>query len=125
LLAEDAVALRTLMRKVLEMKGYKVLEAADGRDAVQQARTFQGDISAFVTDMIMPHMGGLEAARQIRALHPGVKIIYMTGYADAAVFKPGSLSASEQLIEKPILPEELSLRLREMIEPEARRQTSR
>jgi CheY-like chemotaxis protein len=116
LLVEDENDLRSLLRHVLEGRGYKVLEACNGEDAVNLAKRHRGDIQLLLTDMIMPRMNGRDAAHLIRTSRPAIKVIYMTGYADDKILRPGSLSKDEALLEKPVVPDELALRIREMIE---------
>jgi PAS domain S-box-containing protein len=116
LLVEDENDLRSLLRHVLEGRGYKVLEAGNGEDAANLAKRHRGDIQLLLTDMIMPRMNGRDAAHLIRTFRPAIKVIYMTGYADDKILRPGSLSKDEALLEKPVVPDELALRIREMIE---------
>jgi len=116
LLVEDESDLRRLLKHVLESRGYKVLEAGNGEDAVNLAKRHRGDIQLLLTDMIMPRMNGRDAAQLIRSLRPAIKVIYMTGYADDKILRPGTLSKDEALLEKPVVPDELALRIREMIE---------
>jgi PAS domain S-box-containing protein len=98
LLVEDEDVVRRLVRQVLEQNGYAVLEARDGLEAVELGRTTRVDL--LLTDMVMPKLGGLEVAAELRALRPDLKVLYMSGYAEGAL-GPGALGADTSLLEKP------------------------
>lgn len=116
LLVEDENDLRSLLKQVLQNKGYTVMEAGNGEEAINLAKEFRGDIHLMLTDMIMPRLGGLDAARRIRNFRPTMKVIYMSGYADNSILTPDSLSNAEAVLEKPIAPDDLAVCIREMIE---------
>jgi two-component system cell cycle sensor histidine kinase/response regulator CckA len=100
LLAEDEESLRDLVREVLEESGYLVLVARDGSEALRVAGGHAGPIHVMVTDVIMPGMSGREAADAIRQARPGMKVVYMSGYADDAVLRQG-LPGSAAFLAKP------------------------
>ncbi len=103
LLVEDEPDLRELLVSMLRKNGYKVLAAEDGEEAVVVAKNYEGVIDLLVTDIVMPHMNGIEAAKQIHAVCPTMRVIYMTGYAEAALSMHRT-AANEMLLEKPVSP---------------------
>jgi PAS domain S-box-containing protein len=90
LLADDDPAARQAARRVLEHAGYRVTEAVDGREAVQRFAERPGDWSVLLLDLTMPVMTGDAALREIRATHPNVPILLMSGYTaeDVATIVP-------------------------------------
>ncbi len=88
LLVEDEDAVRKLVSRVLRRVGYEVLEAADAHEAIQVASRHRGRLQALVTDVVMPGMGGTELARTLVALHPQLKVLFMSGYTRSEVL-PG------------------------------------
>jgi CheY-like chemotaxis protein len=98
LLVEDEDVVRRLVKQVLEQAGYAVLEARDGLEALELGRTTRVDL--LLTDMVMPKLGGLEVAAELRKLRPDLKVLYMSGYAEGAL-EPGALGTDTSLLEKP------------------------
>jgi len=84
LLVDDEQALRTVLKEVLEQKGFRVLLAADGEQAVDVFRTQMADIDAVLMDVVMPNKGGLLAAKEIRQCRADVPIIFQTSYGEQA-----------------------------------------
>jgi two-component system, cell cycle sensor histidine kinase and response regulator CckA len=101
LLVEDEQGLRKLMKELLRAEGYTVLESADGLSAIEISKMYTGTIHLLLTDMIMPRMHGHDLAMQLRQQRPGLKVIYITGYAD-----PGTCQGG-RMLEKPFMPEAL------------------
>jgi PAS domain S-box-containing protein len=114
LVVEDELALRKAAR-ILARNGYQVITAADGRDAVEVATSHRGGIDLLVTDVIMPQMDGKEAADQIRALYPSMKVLFMSGHTEGILSTQGVLEAGINLIEKPFTEKSLLAKLREVI----------
>ncbi len=112
LLVEDEEGVRRLSRKLLEAHGYHVLEASAGAEAVKLAEEYPGPIHLILTDMVMPGLDGPEVAARVGALRPGIKILYMSGYSDAA---PERLGAEAHLLPKPFTPDALARRVRELL----------
>jgi two-component system, cell cycle sensor histidine kinase and response regulator CckA len=104
-----------MMATMLHAKGYKILQARDGVDAVNVARSHFATIDLIITDVVMPKLNGPEAVRQILIQRPGVKAIYITGYADQAVADK-DLSPNSITIEKPIRPDTLMSKIREILD---------
>jgi PAS domain S-box-containing protein len=101
LLVEDEDVVRTLVRQALEPRGYEVLVAGDGEEALALAEEHDGPIDLLLTDLMMPNLSGREVADRLKAERPGVKVLYMTGYADASLVGDGVLEPGTALIEKP------------------------
>ncbi len=115
LVVEDEAALREVTRRILARNGYQVITAVNGRDAVEVAARHPGGIDVLVTDVVMPQMPGREAAEQIRALYPAVKVLFMSGYTAGALDSQGVLDAEVNLIEKPFTEASLLAKLREVL----------
>jgi two-component system, cell cycle sensor histidine kinase and response regulator CckA len=117
LVAEDEDAVRALTVRILRKRGYQVLEARDGRNALDIAREYDGDISLLVTDVIMPHMGGRELSERLAEIRPDIKILFMSGYTDDQLLQRGVLqSGSGNFLEKPFTPDALASKVREVLE---------
>jgi two-component system, cell cycle sensor histidine kinase and response regulator CckA len=82
LLAEDNETLRELIGQVLVSRGYAVLEAANGLEALEHAKRQRAKVDAIVTDIVMPVMGGLELARKLEQVCPEVPVVYMSGHSE-------------------------------------------
>jgi PAS domain S-box-containing protein len=115
LLIEDLAELREMIATILRSKGYKVLQARDGADAVNLAGSHFALIDLIVTDVIMPKLNGPEAIRQIRMRRPSVKAIYITGYSDQ-VLTDEELFSNSLTIEKPFQPDMLLAKIREILD---------
>ncbi len=107
LVVEDFEPLRNLMVMELLREGFRVLVAKDGVEAVEVAKATQG-IDLVVCDIVMPRMGGKEAAERIRASTPGMRFLFVTGYADQAIVD----GLGEDILPKPFSPRELVGRVR-------------
>ncbi|HVZ18791.1 MAG TPA: ATP-binding protein [Terriglobales bacterium] len=123
LLAEDEPNLRELLSSLLRMNGYHVLSANDGREAVEMSQSYGSEIALLLTDITMPHMNGVEAAEEIRSFRPGMKVIFMTGYAEEA-FMIAKSSSKDVLLEKPVAPDVLFSKIRELLDSPSNRQVA-
>jgi len=121
LLAEDESELRELLATMLRTQGYRVVTARDGQEAVSVAKTHNGAIDLFLTDIIMPRKNGIEAAETIRKVHPGVSVLYMTGYAEQTVST--STENNDALLEKPVSPPILFEKIRQLLATRINRRT--
>ncbi|UMY18849.1 response regulator [Methylobacterium organophilum] len=114
LLVEDEPVVRALVHEVLDDLGYTVLEASDGPAGLALAR---GDarIDLLVTDVGLPGLDGRSLAEQARAERPGLKVLFMTGYADNALFEDGAAAPATQLVTKPFAVDALAERVRSLL----------
>ena len=85
LLVEDEPLVRELSRDMLERQGYRVILAGDANEAERIARTRRPVSICLITDTVMPTISGVELARRLRASHPGIKVLFILGYADQQV----------------------------------------
>jgi two-component system cell cycle sensor histidine kinase/response regulator CckA len=116
LVVEDEEAVRSLSRHILEGSGYRVLEARNGREALHVAEKLTGRLHLLLTDVVMPEMGGAELARRLSAFRPGLKVLYLSGYADDAVIRHGALDREVSYLQKPFTTESLIRRVREVLD---------
>jgi len=115
-IVEDDDNLRKLTRTVLKRKGYKILEAENGKDALRISEAHEGRIDLMITDVVMPKIGGKELAERLQPLYPQMKVIYMSGYTDDAIVQHGVLEPGLNFLEKPFTPEGLTHKVREVLD---------
>jgi CheY-like chemotaxis protein len=115
LLVEDEDALRDLVGMVLEEQGYVVLEAANGLDALELAERHRGPIDLLITDVVMPRVSGAELARRLRELRPALEVLFISDYNDSRLKSQGLDEASVNLLAQPFTPQQLSARVRALI----------
>jgi PAS domain S-box-containing protein len=115
LLVEDEDVVRELARRVLERQGYTVLTCANGAEAVELADSDDRRIDLLLTDVVMPGLRGYEVAQRVSATRPGIKILYMSGYAEEALVGRATINGTA-LIEKPFAIDALTRRVRETLE---------
>jgi PAS domain S-box-containing protein len=115
LVVEDEPVVRALIVDVLHELGYRALEAGDGPSglAILQSRT---PVDVLVTDIGLPGLNGRQLADAGRLLRPGLKVLFMTGYAENAAFANGFLEHGMEMITKPFAMERLAARMREIVE---------
>ena len=116
LIAEDEQAVRKVLRLSLEEYGYMVIEAENGEDAVKQYKDNMEKVSLVLLDVIMPVKNGREACDEIKSLKPDTKVIFMSGYTDDIIMEKGLLKADSELIPKPIAPDRLLRKVREVLD---------
>ena len=116
LLAEDDENVRDLTRTVLENFGYKVIVANDGQDAVDKYEEHREEIELLLLDIIMPKKTGQQAYAEIKALAPGIKVIFVSGYAPDEVRQRVLIDDGMPVVNKPISPRELLKQVREMLD---------
>ena len=119
LLAEDEASVRRLLRRLLDANGYRVIEAADGREALRLLEQHGGSIDLLLTDIVMPGLNGRELSQKALASKPGLKVIYMSGYTDEALSDTGALGPGVSFLRKPLKLDTLSTRIREVLDAPA------
>jgi len=116
LLVEDEEAVCSLVRGVLESRGYDVLEAKGAYDALEIGGRHKKHIHLLLTDVVMPQVSGRELAEHLAPLHPETKVLYMSGYADHAVVHHGLLEPGTVFLQKPFTPDALARKVREVLD---------
>jgi CheY-like chemotaxis protein len=112
LVVEDEPAMLEVTRRILTGNGYDVLVAGGGPEAVRLAEQHPGAIDVLLTDVVMPEMLGREVAERVAALRPGVRVLFMSGYAQPVIGSMGDLAAGHQIVDKPFTEIALLERLR-------------
>lgn len=120
LFVEDEAGVRSLAQHVLLGCGYHVLEAQDGEEALRIARSHPGRIDLVATDVVMPRLGGRELAAQLAELHPGTKILYLSGYTEDAAIRSGGIAGDGAFLGKPFSPADLAQKVREVLDRKPR-----
>ena len=116
LIVEDEQSVRDLAGSVLKKKGYTVLAASDGEKALHLSQAHAGDIQLVITDEIMPGMRGHELAEVMRTLRPQIKVLFISGYTDAAAIHEGVLAEGIQFLQKPFTPDALARKVRSVLD---------
>ena len=115
LVVDDADELRELTRRLLERQGYTVLVAANAADALQLFER-NPSIDVLLTDVVMPGASGPELTKQLVEHRPGLKVLYMSGYADDVIAQHGVLNPGIAFLPKPFTSETLGRKLREVLD---------
>ncbi|HYC34053.1 MAG TPA: ATP-binding protein, partial [Gemmatimonadales bacterium] len=115
LVVEDEEAVRVLAKRVLVVRGYQVLDAGSAQEALELTDGGRRRIDLLITDVVMPGMGGPALAERLVAAQPGLPVLYISGYAEEAIRRQGSLPAGGALLEKPFTADQLARRVREAI----------
>ncbi len=115
LIAEDNEQLRCLIKEVATKKGYSLIEAVDGEDAVNKFMKHRDEIDLALFDVVMPKKNGKEAYEEIRKMRPDLKVLFVSGYTRDVVLDKGVNDAVD-FVSKPILPYELLHKLRDILD---------
>jgi two-component system cell cycle sensor histidine kinase/response regulator CckA len=116
LLVEDENAVRALLRRILRSKGYRVLEAKNGDEALAICQSHRERIDLVLTDIVMPQMSGQDLAHRASKLHPEAKLLYMTGYAGNKIGSAELLDMGAQFIQKPFSADALGQKIRSVLD---------
>jgi signal transduction histidine kinase len=116
LIVEDDAAIREVVRRVLEMASYTVIEAATPREALNVAERREGPVHLLLTDVVMPELTGRQLADQLIRQRPRLAVLYMSGYTDDAIVHQGRLDPDTAFLQKPFTPELLLRRVREVLD---------
>ena len=116
LVVEDEDMVRNLTSSVLRKHGYTVLTAQDGEDALRVAESSGAVINLLLTDVVMPRMNGLELYRQLAPRVPGMKVLFMSGYATELVSDCVDLGPDAVLLQKPFTVQSLTEQVRGMLD---------
>ncbi|MDB4882143.1 MAG: Blue-light-activated protein [Gemmatimonadetes bacterium] len=112
LLVEDDTAVRKIVRRMLIIEGYQVLEAVDGIVALGLLESHEGRIDAVITDAVMPGMTGRTVLERARALRPACKTLLMSGYTGEEMTRRGISSVNVSFIQKPFTPTDFARQVR-------------
>ncbi len=116
LLGEDDPLVRKSVRRALERAGYTVIEAMDGEDAVEKFGANAGRVALCLLDVVMPRKNGREAAEAIAAIRPGVPVLLASGYTADVLEDRGLPAGTTEIIAKPVAPDTLLRKIREVID---------
>jgi CheY-like chemotaxis protein len=101
LLVEDDEIMRSLTRQLLQEHGYTVIEADDGKSALDWVKSHPGPIDLLLTDVVMRRMSGPELVERLSATHPNLKVVFMSGYTGELIVERDVLKRGIILLEKP------------------------
>jgi PAS domain S-box-containing protein len=116
LLIEDEPLVRDLAVEVLNSRHYKVLTARDGEEALAIARAHPAEIHLTVTDVVLPAMSGKEVAERLKESRPGLKVLFMSGYAEEQVVHQGVVDRDVAFLSKPFTPSALTEKVRGVLD---------
>src|SRR5437588_3428761 len=116
LVVEDQEEVRRLTRRILEGRGYRVLVAASGPEALRLAEHQAGGIDLLVTDVVMPGMSGRELGLLLGPARPRMKVLYVSGYTDESIVHHGVLEPGVAFMQKPFSAEGLARKVREVLD---------
>ncbi len=114
LLVEDEPLIRELSRDMLERQGYRVILASNAKEAEQFGHS-AGSFDLLITDAVMPNITGTELARRLRAAHPGLKVLYISGYADDPPERDESGAEGTAFLQKPFSADSLGRKIRQIL----------
>ena len=115
LVVEDEESVRALASRILRDRGYNVLEAADGVEALRIAQNYQQEIHLVLTDVVMPGVGGRAVISHLEEDRPGIKSLYISGYTDNAIVHHGILDSDIAFLQKPFSVDGLARKVREVL----------
>jgi PAS domain S-box-containing protein len=114
LLVEDEPLIRELSRDMLERQGYRVILASNANEA-EQIGGSAGSFDLLITDAVMPNITGTELARRLRTAHPGLKVLFISGYADDPPERDETGGESAAFLQKPFSADSLGRKIRQML----------
>jgi CheY-like chemotaxis protein len=116
LLVENETPVRALMRDILRMQGYTVLDARSGEEALDMAARYQDTIDLILTDIVMPGVAGRALIERIETARPGVKSLYVSGYGEDAMRAQGLAPETANFLAKPFSVDALARKVREVLD---------
>ena len=119
LLVEDEAQVRKLIRSILTTAGYRVLDSSGPLDALRQSEQFTEEIQLLVTDVMMPTMNGHELAALLKRSRRHTKVLFLSGYTEDAIAEHGPFDSKDALLQKPVTPDALLERVRQVLDEPA------
>jgi CheY-like chemotaxis protein len=116
LVVENEEALLELTSDVLARSGYKVLSARDGNEAIEIARSFDGSIHLLLTDIMMSKLNGPALARHVTVLHPGIRVLFMSGHAEPEAMLHENIPPNSECLQKPFHRDALIRKVRQTLD---------
>jgi nitrogen-specific signal transduction histidine kinase/CheY-like chemotaxis protein len=116
LVVEDEESVRAMTGRLLQSEGYQVLEAADGREALELIGGDSERVDLVITDVAMPSMNGRELADRVKRLRPHLPVLFMSGYTDDEMVRRGLIEPNHPFLSKPFTPEVLASKVRQLID---------
>ncbi len=121
LLVEDQDEVRRVAHAILRKFGYHVIEARNAGEALLSCERHPRTIHLLLTDVVMPQMSGRELAERLLRIRPEMRVLYMSGYTENAIVHHGILDSGISYLQKPIVPELLARRVREVLDARVRK----
>ncbi len=116
LVVEDEEPLRRLTRRILESRGYTVLDAADGEEAIRALASAQSRVDLVLTDVVMPGMSGRELVERLLPVYPWIRVLFMSGYTEDMMLQHRIAELGIAVVEKPFSRDDLSLAVRNTLD---------
>jgi DNA-binding NtrC family response regulator len=116
LIVDDDRTVRGLLERVLSGAGYRVLVASDGKDALGQIAGEKGPIDLLLSDVVMPEMNGPDLFARLRERDPGLKAIFISGYAEDVMARDADLWEGLPLVRKPFRLHDVAVKVREVLD---------
>lgn len=117
LVVEDEALVRDLVKNILQLSGYSVLEAEQGTEAIEVAREYTEPIHLLLTDIVLPgEMSGPEIAQYLTSRYPDLKVLYMSGYTNNAIVHHGVLDSEVTFLQKPFRSADLLYKVRAVLD---------
>jgi PAS domain S-box-containing protein len=119
MICDDDDGVRSLLADLLRLRAHAILQARNGKHALEVAGQHQGSIRLLITDLVMPEVGGIELATELRKRHPGMRVLYVSGYTEDADVLSEPLGPHTRFLAKPFVPSDLTRLVHAMLETTA------
>jgi two-component system, cell cycle sensor histidine kinase and response regulator CckA len=116
LVVENEASVRAITRAMLELHGYRVLEAGSGEEALRICERQESAVHLLLTDVVMPEMSGPEVAQRLTCVHPEMGVVYMSGYTDDAIVRSGVRELGTAFVQKPFTSNSLARKVRDVLD---------
>ncbi len=116
LIVEDDNRLRSTIRRILESRGYTVLAASDGPEAIAISEAHRGALHLVLSDMVMPGLSGADTLAEVMRRRPDIRMLLMSGYSDHALLRGGAIKPGLNFLQKPFAPQVLAAKIREVLD---------